>query len=94
MANRTLINGAKYRDAPARIIERALARREIIPGGCWLYPDVRATDGYGEIGYLAPGRKTVRPSRLGDGSTRHGPHPGQRRARPAGDGMGGDLEDR
>jgi hypothetical protein len=59
MAERTLINGAKYRDAPRAILERALARREFMPGGCWRYPSTRSVDGYSEISYRGAGRKIV-----------------------------------
>jgi hypothetical protein len=58
MANRTLINGAKYRDAPPRLVARVLARREITPEGCWLWPQVQP-DGYGHITYRDADRKTI-----------------------------------
>jgi hypothetical protein len=48
------INGAKYREAPQRIVDRALARRLITSEGCWLYPK-RNRQGYGWIRYTENG---------------------------------------
>jgi hypothetical protein len=46
------INGAKYRDAPPRVVARALAReREVTPEGCWLWTGQVTKDGYGSITY-------------------------------------------
>jgi hypothetical protein len=47
-----IINGDKYRNAPARVVARALAReREVTPGGCWLWTGQVTRDGYGCITY-------------------------------------------
>ena len=56
MANN--INGAKYRNAPPRVIKRVLAaEREITAGGCWLWLGDTSHDGYGEIKYRCDGKR-------------------------------------
>lgn len=56
MADPTRVNGEKYRNAPARVVTRALERREITPGGCWVWtgPTLK---GYGQTVYKVRGRQ-------------------------------------
>lgn len=55
MPNR--INGEKYRNAPARIVERVLATREVTPEGCWTGPNQVTHDGYAYATYRMAGKR-------------------------------------
>lgn len=56
MADPTRINGAKYRDAPPHVVARVIARREIAPDGCWMWPG-STLKGYGNTVYKVGGRQ-------------------------------------
>ena len=52
------INGAKYRNAPPRVIERVLAaEREITDEGCWLWLGKVSHDGYAFTSYRHQGKR-------------------------------------
>lgn len=62
MAQRTYVNGAKYRDAPLRVVHRVLAaKRETTAGGCWLWCGQTTHDGYGFTKYRMPGKRIAVP---------------------------------
>jgi hypothetical protein len=58
MAQRNVVNGAKYREAPPRVVERILAsEKEVTPEGCWLWCGQVSHDGYGFTNYRKDGRR-------------------------------------
>ncbi len=57
MGKRTLVNGAKYRQAPTVVLERVLSSDYEVTGqGCWLWPGT-LEHGYGIICYNAGGKE-------------------------------------
>jgi hypothetical protein len=57
MGKPTLVNGAKYRQAPPFVLERVLASDyEVTEQGCWLWPG-QPEHGYGIICYNAGGKE-------------------------------------
>lgn len=56
MANATRVNGEKYRNAPPRVVQRVLDRRQITPEGCWMWPGPTAK-GYGYTVYKVSGEQ-------------------------------------